>query len=92
MDILLRYLMSLDSFQKCDRSTALHSACTQGATEAVKIMLSACQSIANVINILDGSSQTPLHKYTVFLLATDTLHVSWKQIFSFICGSNVSLF
>ncbi|XP_063076013.1 transient receptor potential cation channel subfamily A member 1a [Engraulis encrasicolus] len=52
--------------QQCDKSTALHSACTQGATEAVKVMLSSCEDIGHAINITDGSQQTPLHKAAIF--------------------------
>ncbi|CAB1326262.1 unnamed protein product [Coregonus sp. 'balchen'] len=52
--------------QQCDNSTALHFACTQGATEAVKLMLSAYDRVCDVINITDGASQTPLHRATIF--------------------------
>uniref|UniRef100_A0A673XS95 Transient receptor potential cation channel, subfamily A, member 1a n=1 Tax=Salmo trutta TaxID=8032 RepID=A0A673XS95_SALTR len=52
--------------QQCDKSTALHFACTQGATEAVKLMLSAHDSVCDVINLTDGACQTPLHKTTIF--------------------------
>ena len=81
-----QYIWSVFCFffcSKCDKSTALHSACTQGATEAVKVMLSACGSISDVLKITDGSSQTPLHKYNQYF--THSLHtvcVSWKLIFS----------
>uniref|UniRef100_A0A8C7PMK9 Transient receptor potential cation channel, subfamily A, member 1a n=1 Tax=Oncorhynchus mykiss TaxID=8022 RepID=A0A8C7PMK9_ONCMY len=52
--------------KQCDKSTALHFACTQGASEAVKLMLSAYDRVCDVINIPDGASQTPLHKATIF--------------------------
>ncbi|CDQ58102.1 unnamed protein product [Oncorhynchus mykiss] len=52
--------------QQCDKSTALHFACTQGATEAVKLMLSAHDRVCDVINLTDGTCQTPLHKTTIF--------------------------
>uniref|UniRef100_A0A674EH38 Transient receptor potential cation channel, subfamily A, member 1a n=1 Tax=Salmo trutta TaxID=8032 RepID=A0A674EH38_SALTR len=52
--------------QQCDNSTALHFACIQGASEAVKLMLSAYDRVCDVINIPDGASQTPLHKATIF--------------------------
>eukprot|EP00063_Salmo_salar_P071140 XP_014045975.1 PREDICTED: transient receptor potential cation channel subfamily A member 1-like isoform X3 [Salmo salar] len=52
--------------QQCDKSTALHFACTQGATEAVKLMLSAHDRVCDVINLTDGACQTPLHKTTIF--------------------------
>ncbi|XP_051542893.1 transient receptor potential cation channel subfamily A member 1-like [Myxocyprinus asiaticus] len=52
--------------QQCDRSTALHFACTQGAIEAVKIMLSSYNSVEDIINIRDGAYQTPLHRATLF--------------------------
>ncbi|MBN3295215.1 TRPA1 protein, partial [Amia calva] len=50
----------------CDKSTALHFACTQGATEAVKLMLSSHHHVEDVVNIIDGARQTPLHKATIF--------------------------
>ncbi|KAM6948292.1 transient receptor potential cation channel subfamily A member 1a [Aplochiton taeniatus] len=52
--------------QQCDKSTALHFACTQGATEAVKFMLLSYDKISDIINIRDGASQTPLHRTTIF--------------------------
>ncbi|XP_067108613.1 transient receptor potential cation channel subfamily A member 1-like [Osmerus mordax] len=52
--------------QQCDKSTALHFACNQGAMEAVKLMLSSYDRVCDVINITDGASQTPLHKATLF--------------------------
>uniref|UniRef100_A0A8B9LR99 Transient receptor potential cation channel subfamily A member 1 n=1 Tax=Astyanax mexicanus TaxID=7994 RepID=A0A8B9LR99_ASTMX len=52
--------------QQCDKSTALHFACTQGATEAVKLMLLAYDRVCDIINITDGACQTPLHKATIF--------------------------
>ncbi|XP_076837477.1 transient receptor potential cation channel subfamily A member 1a isoform X2 [Brachyhypopomus gauderio] len=52
--------------QQCDKSTALHLACSQGATEAVKIMLLACSNLRETINITDGARQTPLHKASIF--------------------------
>uniref|UniRef100_A0A8B9LME8 Transient receptor potential cation channel subfamily A member 1 n=1 Tax=Astyanax mexicanus TaxID=7994 RepID=A0A8B9LME8_ASTMX len=51
---------------QCDKSTALHFACTQGATEAVKLMLLAYDRVCDIINITDGACQTPLHKATIF--------------------------
>ncbi|XP_028831479.1 transient receptor potential cation channel subfamily A member 1a [Denticeps clupeoides] len=52
--------------QQCDKSTALHCACIQGATEAVKVMLSAFDNVNDIINIADGADQTPLHKAALF--------------------------
>ncbi|XP_072524951.1 transient receptor potential cation channel subfamily A member 1a [Salminus brasiliensis] len=52
--------------QQCDKSTALHFACTQGATEAVKVMLLAYDKVCDIINITDGACQTPLHKAAIF--------------------------
>ncbi|KAK3534710.1 hypothetical protein QTP86_023793 [Hemibagrus guttatus] len=52
--------------QQCDKSTALHLACTQGATEAVKLMLQAYERVCDIINITDGAFQTPLHKAAIF--------------------------
>lgn len=46
-----------------DRSTPLHLACTQGATEVVKLMLSSFDQVEDVINLTDGASQTPLHRW-----------------------------
>ncbi|XP_051989633.1 transient receptor potential cation channel subfamily A member 1a [Xyrauchen texanus] len=52
--------------QQCDRSNALHFACSQGATEAVKVMMSAYHKVSDLINITDGANQTPLHKAAIF--------------------------
>lgn len=46
-----------------DRSTPLHLACTQGATEVVKLMLSSVDKVEDIINLTDGASQTPLHRW-----------------------------
>lgn len=48
---------------QCDKSTALHFACTQGATPAVKVMLRSYDRVLDIVNITDGANQTPLHKY-----------------------------
>uniref|UniRef100_A0A8C7F6M5 Transient receptor potential cation channel, subfamily A, member 1b n=1 Tax=Oncorhynchus kisutch TaxID=8019 RepID=A0A8C7F6M5_ONCKI len=54
--------------QQVDRSTALHFACSQGATEAVKLMLSSYSRVDSIINLPDGACQTPLHRWeTLFL-------------------------
>uniref|UniRef100_A0A673YES6 Transient receptor potential cation channel, subfamily A, member 1b n=1 Tax=Salmo trutta TaxID=8032 RepID=A0A673YES6_SALTR len=52
--------------QQMDRSTALHFACSQGATEAVKLMLSSYSRVDSIINLPDGAYQTPLHRSTIF--------------------------
>uniref|UniRef100_A0A8C7QL28 Transient receptor potential cation channel, subfamily A, member 1b n=1 Tax=Oncorhynchus mykiss TaxID=8022 RepID=A0A8C7QL28_ONCMY len=52
--------------QQVDRSTALHFACSQGATEAVKLMLSSYSRLDSIINLPDGACQTPLHRSTIF--------------------------
>uniref|UniRef100_A0A8L0DJI9 Transient receptor potential cation channel, subfamily A, member 1b n=1 Tax=Oncorhynchus mykiss TaxID=8022 RepID=A0A8L0DJI9_ONCMY len=52
--------------QQVDRSTALHFACSQGATEAVKLMLSSYSRLDSIINLPDGACQTPLHRATIF--------------------------
>ncbi|KAM9436780.1 transient receptor potential cation channel subfamily A member 1-like isoform 3-T3 [Clarias gariepinus] len=53
--------------QQCDKSTALHFACTQGAMEAVKAMLLPYKRrIDDIINIRDAANQTPLHRATLF--------------------------
>ncbi len=46
-----------------DRSTPLHLACTQGATEVVKLMLSSFDQVEDIINLTDGACQTPLHRW-----------------------------
>lgn len=46
-----------------DRSTPLHLACTQGATEVVKLMLSSYDQVEDIINLTDGACQTPLHRW-----------------------------
>uniref|UniRef100_A0A8C9RWG7 Transient receptor potential cation channel, subfamily A, member 1b n=1 Tax=Scleropages formosus TaxID=113540 RepID=A0A8C9RWG7_SCLFO len=52
--------------QQCDKSTALHFACTQGAIEEVKLMLAAYSRVEDIINITDGANQTPLHRAMIF--------------------------
>ncbi|XP_012671527.2 transient receptor potential cation channel subfamily A member 1b [Clupea harengus] len=52
--------------QQADKSTALHLACTQGAIEAVKLMLSSSCHGEDIINMRDGAHQTPLHRATIF--------------------------
>ncbi|KAM4606588.1 transient receptor potential cation channel subfamily A member 1b [Polymixia lowei] len=52
--------------QQVDKSTALHFACTQGATETVKLMLSSYGRVEDIINLRDGACQTPLHRATIF--------------------------
>ncbi|KAI4880444.1 hypothetical protein NFI96_000308 [Prochilodus magdalenae] len=52
--------------RQCDKSTALHFACTQGAIEAVKIMLLPYKQMEEIINIRDGANQTPLHSVELF--------------------------
>lgn len=48
---------------QCDKSTALHFACTQGAIEAVQAMLLPYErTIDEIINIRDAANQTPLHR------------------------------
>lgn len=44
---------------QCDKSTALHFACTQGALDAIKIMLSSYNRVEDIINLRDGANQTP---------------------------------
>ncbi|XP_045558799.1 transient receptor potential cation channel subfamily A member 1 [Salmo salar] len=52
--------------QQVDGSTALHFACSQGATEAVKLILSSYIRLDSIINLPDGACQTPLHRATIF--------------------------
>uniref|UniRef100_A0A674AIZ6 Transient receptor potential cation channel, subfamily A, member 1b n=1 Tax=Salmo trutta TaxID=8032 RepID=A0A674AIZ6_SALTR len=47
-------------------SCALHLACSQGATEAVKLILSSYIRLDSIINLPDGACQTPLHRATIF--------------------------
>ncbi|XP_051878576.1 transient receptor potential cation channel subfamily A member 1-like [Pristis pectinata] len=49
-----------------DKSTALHFACLQGAFEAVKFMLSKYKGKKDILHILDGINQTPLHKAATY--------------------------
>lgn len=46
-----------------DKSTPLHLACTQGALETVKLMLSSFSQVEDIINLTDGACQTPLHRW-----------------------------
>uniref|UniRef100_A0A8K9V2J5 Transient receptor potential cation channel, subfamily A, member 1b n=1 Tax=Oncorhynchus mykiss TaxID=8022 RepID=A0A8K9V2J5_ONCMY len=62
MDIIDRNMEN----RSVDRSTALHFACSQGATEAVKLMLSSYSRLDSIINLPDGACQTPLHRATIF--------------------------
>lgn len=50
-------------FSQNDKSTPLHLACTQGATEVVKLMLSSVDQVEDIINLTDGARQTPLHRW-----------------------------
>lgn len=45
-----------------DKSTPLHLACTQGALDVVKLMLSSFDRVEDIINLTDGACQTPLHR------------------------------
>ncbi|XP_078397355.1 transient receptor potential cation channel subfamily A member 1b [Cetorhinus maximus] len=49
-----------------DKSTALHFACMQGAVEAVKLMLSKYKGENDILHLLDGIRQTPLHKAATY--------------------------
>uniref|UniRef100_A0A7N8WR30 Transient receptor potential cation channel, subfamily A, member 1b n=1 Tax=Mastacembelus armatus TaxID=205130 RepID=A0A7N8WR30_9TELE len=55
-----------------DRSTPLHLACTQGATEVVKLMLSSFDQVEDIINLTDGAHQTPLHRWASHCLHLNT--------------------
>uniref|UniRef100_A0A8C4X6L4 Transient receptor potential cation channel, subfamily A, member 1b n=1 Tax=Erpetoichthys calabaricus TaxID=27687 RepID=A0A8C4X6L4_ERPCA len=61
--------------QQNDKSTALHFACSQGAIDVVKLMLSSCKQEDNVINIIDGGHQTPLHNYSHFMCPSFIFYV-----------------
>uniref|UniRef100_A0A8C5MP51 Transient receptor potential cation channel subfamily A member 1 n=1 Tax=Leptobrachium leishanense TaxID=445787 RepID=A0A8C5MP51_9ANUR len=49
-----------------DNATALHFAATQGATEIVKFMISSYKGDGNIVDLLDGNNETPLHKSALF--------------------------
>ncbi|KAJ8401456.1 hypothetical protein AAFF_G00383750 [Aldrovandia affinis] len=70
---------------ECDKSTPLHYACTQGAIEAVKLMLSTYSRVENIINITDGALQTPLHRCgawrTIHLLLSHRANLKTKDKF-----------
>ncbi|XP_043922216.1 transient receptor potential cation channel subfamily A member 1-like [Protopterus annectens] len=51
---------------QADKSTAIHLASAQGITEAVMLMLSMYKGEKDLVNIVDGSLQTPLHKCAIF--------------------------
>lgn len=65
--IVFLYIIHYDVFMfvavQNDRSTPLHLACTQGATEVVKLMLSSFDHVEDIINLTDGACQTPLHRW-----------------------------
>ncbi|KAG9347940.1 hypothetical protein JZ751_003957, partial [Albula glossodonta] len=67
--------------KQVDKSTALHFACTQGAIEAVKLMISAYSTVEDIINIPDGANQTPLHKAQILTALTVKVipHCYWLQ-------------
>lgn len=78
-----------------DKSTPLHLACTQGATEVVKLMLSSFQQVEDVINLTDGACQTPLHRWatlvchlTICVYMNQAVVYSWSlfELFSFPLG------
>ncbi|XP_059809885.1 transient receptor potential cation channel subfamily A member 1a [Hypanus sabinus] len=56
----------IDLQEQKDKSTPLHFACLQGAFEAVKFMLSKYKGEKNILHILDGIKQTPLHKAATY--------------------------
>lgn len=60
-----------------DRSTPLHLACTQGATEVVKLMLSSFHQVEDIINLTDGANQTPLHRWAY------SIPPPWTELFWF---------
>ncbi|XP_043922215.1 transient receptor potential cation channel subfamily A member 1-like [Protopterus annectens] len=51
---------------QADNSTAVHFAAVQGAIEAVKLMITSYKGDKDIVNILDGNMQTPLHKAAIF--------------------------
>ncbi|KAM9308391.1 transient receptor potential cation channel subfamily A member 1 [Gastrophryne carolinensis] len=60
------YGAKIDLKQVNDSATPLHFAATQGATEIVKFMLSSYTGDNNIINLPDGTKETPLHKSCLF--------------------------
>ncbi|RXM29102.1 Transient receptor potential cation channel subfamily A member 1, partial [Acipenser ruthenus] len=67
--------------QQSDKSTALHFACTQGAIEAVKLMLSTYNGGQDVVNIIDGAHQTLLHKVSTVRSEQHTLDYLSQDMF-----------
>lgn len=66
-ELVTRNLSACVALQN-DKSTPLHLACTQGAFEVVKMMLS-YSLVEDVINLTDGAHQTPLHRSAYQLVA-----------------------
>lgn len=62
-----------------DRCTPLHLACTQGATEVVKLMLSSVDRVEDIINLTDGACQTPLHRWALEVQDQLVLIISYQQ-------------
>uniref|UniRef100_A0A8C6XK75 Transient receptor potential cation channel subfamily A member 1 n=1 Tax=Naja naja TaxID=35670 RepID=A0A8C6XK75_NAJNA len=52
--------------KQSDNCTALHFAATQGATEILKLMMSSYTGEDSIINALDGSKETLLHRAALF--------------------------
>uniref|UniRef100_A0A670XMQ2 Transient receptor potential cation channel subfamily A member 1 n=1 Tax=Pseudonaja textilis TaxID=8673 RepID=A0A670XMQ2_PSETE len=52
--------------KQIDNCTALHFAATQGATEILKLMMSSYTGEDPIINALDGSKETLLHRAALF--------------------------
>lgn len=63
-----------------DKSTPLHLACTQGATEVVKLMLSSFGQVGDIINLTDGANQTPLHRWAPPTLGFSLYWNYWTDI------------
>ncbi|XP_032875200.1 transient receptor potential cation channel subfamily A member 1 [Amblyraja radiata] len=56
----------IDLQEQKDKSTPLHFACLQGAFEAVRFMLSQYKGENDILHILDGIKQTPIHKAATY--------------------------
>nr|WDP79886.1 transient receptor potential cation channel subfamily A member 1-10 [Apostichopus japonicus] len=66
--------------QQCDMLTPLHLACSQGALEMVRAMLSKADDPFTVLGLRDVQKQTPLHKRKIFIRTQSALNGVWLSI------------
>lgn len=71
---LITHSLTASAALQNDKSTPLHLACTQGAFEVVKMMLSCYGLVEDVINLTDGAHQTPLHR-SAYRLVIETTYI-----------------